>query len=212
MKLIHRIAWIAVLFTYLQVSLGVTVRVNNAGLSCPDWPLCYNKVFAFPDIGALLEESHRYNATSVSVLIVALTISVLIWARKERQVLIPTLIALALLAVEIVLGGLTVLWKLPSTIITAHLGTAWVIFAMVITVAVMSGKQTPGWDTPNKEDLDKTRKFTLLAMTTALFVYGLMLSGSYVVRSGASLACPGWPLCGTPPTWAVTYHLADINV
>lgn len=207
MKLIRRIAWIAVLFTYLQVSLGVTVRVNNAGLSCPDWPLCYNKVFTFPDLGALLEESHRYNATIVSVLIVALTISVFIWARKERQVLIPTLIALTLLVVEIVLGGLTVLWKLPPTIITAHLGTAWAIFAMVITVAVMSGKQTP-----NKENLDKTRKFTLLAMTNALFVYGLMLSGSYVVGSGASLACPGWPLCGTPPTWAVMYHLADINV
>jgi len=221
MKLIRRIAWTAVVFTYLQVSLGVTVRVNNAGLSCPDWPLCYNKVFTFPDIGALLEESHRYNATIVSVLIVALTISVLIWARKERQVLIPTLIALALLVVEIVLGGLTVLWKLPPTIITAHLGTAWAIFAMVITVAVMSGKQTTGWEAPNKEDLDKTRRseacgasinFTLLAMTNALFVYGLMLSGSYVVGSGASLACPGWPLCGTPPTWAVTYHLADINV
>ncbi len=217
MKLIRRIAWIAVLFTYLQVSLGVTVRVNNAGLSCPDWPLCYNKVFTFPDLGALLEESHRYNATIVSVLIVALTISVFIWARKERQVLIPTLIALTLLVVEIVLGGLTVLWKLPPTIITAHLGTAWAIFAMVITVAVMSGKQTPNYETlnkktPNKENLDKTRKFTLLAMTNALFVYGLMLSGSYVVGSGASLACPGWPLCGTPPTWAVMYHLADINV
>src|SRR6266852_2200507 len=217
MKLIRRIAWIAVLFTYLQVSLGVTVRVNNAGLSCPDWPLCYNKVFTFPVLGALLEESHRYNATIVSVLIVALTISVFIWARKERQVLIPTLIALTLLVVEIVLGGLTVLWKLPPTIITAHLGTAWAIFAMVITVAVMSGKQTPNYETlnkktPNKENLDKTRKFTLLAMTNALFVYGLMLSGSYVVGSGASLACPGWPLCGTPPAWAVTYHLADINV
>ena len=215
MKLIRRIAWIAVVFTYLQVSLGVTVRVNNAGLSCPDWPLCNNKVFTFPDIGALLEESHRYNATIVSVLIVALTISVLIWARKERQVLIPTLIALALLVVEIVLGGLTVLWKLPPTIIAAHLGTAWAIFAMVITVAVMSGKPARMTCSPpiyRGEFINTTRKFTLLAMTNALFVYGLMLSGSYVVGSGASLACPGWPLCGTPPTWAVTYHLADINV
>ncbi len=207
MKLIRRIAWVTVAFTYILVSLGGTVRVKNAGLSCPDWPLCYGKVFAFPDIGALLEEAHRYTASIVSILIVALAISALIWARKERQVLIPALITPALLVVQIVLGGLTVLWKLPPTIIAAHLGTALAIFATVITVAVMSSKSTP-----SKEDPNATRKFVLLAMTNALFVYGLMLSGSYVVGSGASLACPGWPLCGTPPTWAVTYHLADINV
>ncbi len=207
MKVVRRIAWVTVGFTYFLVSLGGTVRVKNAGLSCPDWPLCYGKVFAFPDVGALLEEAHRYTASIVSALIVALVICALIWARKERQVLIPTLIAPVLLAVQIVLGGLTVLWKLPPTIITAHLGTALAIFATVITIAVMAGKAVPSQEHP-----DKTRKFALLAMTNALLVYGLMLSGSYVVGSGASLACPGWPLCGTPPAWAVTYHLADINV
>jgi len=207
MRVIRRIAWVTVGFTYFLVSLGGTVRVKNAGLSCPDWPLCYGKVFAFPDIGALLEEAHRYTASIVSALIVALVICALIWARKERQVLIPALIAPVLLVVQIALGGLTVLWKLPPTIITAHLGTALAIFATVITIAVMSGKPTPSQEHP-----DKTRKFALLTMTNALFVYGLMLSGSYVVGSGASLACPGWPLCGTPPAWAVTYHLAGINV
>src|SRR6266567_2744601 len=207
MKVVRRIAWVTVGFTYFLVSLGGTVRVKNAGLSCPDWPLCYGKVFAFPDVGALLEEAHRYTASIVSALIVALVICALIWARKERQVLIPALIAPVLLVVQIVLGGLTVLWKLPPTIITAHLGTALAIFATVITIAVMPGKPAPSQEHP-----DKTRKFALLAMTNALFVYGLMLSGSYVVGSGASLACPGWPLCGTPPAWAVTYHLADINV
>ena len=207
MKVIRRIAWVTVGFTYFLVSLGGTVRVKNAGLSCPDWPLCYGKVFAFPDIGALLEEAHRYTASIVSALIAVLVICALIWARKERQVLIPALIAPVLLVVQIVLGGLTVLWKLPPTIITAHLGTALAIFATVITIAVMSGKPAPSQEHP-----DKTRKFVLLAMTNALFVYGLMLSGSYVVGSGASLACPGWPLCGTPPAWAMTYHLADINV
>jgi protoheme IX farnesyltransferase len=212
MKLIRRIAWVTVAFTYFLISLGVTVRVNNAGLSCPDWPLCYGRVFAFPDIGALLEEAHRYTASIVSILIVILAISALIWARKERQVLIPALITPVLLVIQIVLGGLTVLWKLPPTIIAAHLGTALAIFAMVITVAVMSGKQDPKYEIRTKEELEKTRKFTLLAMINALFVYGLMLSGSYVVGSGATLACPGWPLCGTPPAWAVTYHLADINV
>ena len=206
MKIVRRIAWVTVGFTYFLIALGGTVRVSDSGLSCPDWPLCYGRPYAPPEIHALLEESHRYTASIVSLLIIALAISALILARKEKQVLIPALMAPFFLVIQIVLGGLTVLWKLPPTIITAHLGTALAIFAMVITVAVMSGKAKP-----RKEHPAKTRKFVRLAMTNALLVYGLMLSGSYVVGSGATLACPGWPLCGTAPQWAVQYHLSDIN-
>jgi len=206
MKIVRRIAWATVAFTYFLIALGGTVRVSNSGLSCPDWPLCFGRPYAPPEIHALLEEAHRYTASIVSVLVIALAISALIWARKERQILIPALLAPFFLVIQIVLGGLTVLWKLPPQIIAAHLGTALAIFAMVITVAVMSGKARP-----SKEHPVKTRKFVRLAMTNALLVYGLMLSGSYVVGSGATLACPGWPLCGTAPPWAVQYHLSDIN-
>ncbi|HEY6285159.1 MAG TPA: heme o synthase [Ktedonobacteraceae bacterium] len=206
MKIVRRIAWVTVGFTYFLIALGGTVRVSDSGLSCPDWPLCHGNIFVALDYHVLLEQFHRYTASIVSILIIALAISVLIWARKERQVLIPALLAPFFLVIQIVLGGLTVLWKLPPTIIAAHLGTALAIFAMVITVAVMSGEPKR-----SKEHPAKTRKFVRLAMTNALLVYGLMLSGSYVVGSGATLACPGWPLCGTAPQWAVQYHLSDIN-
>jgi len=206
MKIIRRIAWIAVGFTYFLVALGGTVRATDSGLSCPDWPLCYGQAFASIDYHTFLEQFHRYVAAIVSVLIVALVISAFLWARQERHILVPALIAPVLLIIQIVLGGLTVLWKLPPEIITAHLGTALAIFAVVITIAVMASKPTP-----IKEHPDKTRKFARLAVTNALLVYGLMLSGSYVVGSGASLACTGWPLCTAQP-WAVLNHLADINV
>lgn len=207
MKIIRRLAWVTVAFTYLLIALGGTVRVSNSGLSCPDWPLCFGRPYAPPELHAILEESHRYLASIVSVLIIALAITALLWARQERQVLIPALIAPVLLVIQIVLGGLTVLWKLPPTIITAHLATALAIFAVVITIAIMAGKAEP-----SKEHPAKTRKFVNLATTNALLVYGLLLSGSYVVGTGASLACPGWPLCGNAPGWAIEYHLADISM
>lgn len=206
MKFIRRIGWIAVGFTYFLVALGGTVRATDSGLSCPDWPLCYGKAYVAIDYHTFLEQFHRYVAAIVSVLVVTLAISAFLWARRERHLLVPALIAPVLLIIQIVLGGLTVLWKLPPTIITAHLGTALAIFAMVITMAVMAGKPQV-----SKEPSAKTRKFARLVMTSALLVYGLMLSGSYVVGSGASLACTGWPLC-TPQFWAITNHLADINI
>ena len=114
MKFIRRIAWTAVAFTYFLVALGGTVRTTDSGLSCPDWPLCYGKAFATIDYHTFLEQFHRYVAGIVSVLVVTLAISAFIWARKERHILVPALIAPVLLVIQIVLGGLTVLWKLPS--------------------------------------------------------------------------------------------------
>jgi heme o synthase len=207
MKLLRRVAWITVGFTYFLIALGGTVRVTDSGLSCPDWPLCHGQIFVALNYQVLLEQFHRYAASIVSILIVAVTVLAVIYARRERQVLIPALIAPAFLVVQIVLGGLTVLWNLPPQIITAHLGTALVIFAMVITIAVMAGKARPG-----KESPARTRKFARLAITNAILVYGLLLSGSYVTNSNAELACPGWPICGNPPQWAIQFGLADINI
>src|SRR5262249_14587471 len=150
--------------------------------SCPDWPLCFGKPFTFPDFGAILEQSHRWTASIVSLLILALAVCIFLWGRKQRRLLIPMLLAGGLLIVQIILGGLTVLWKLPPEIITAHLATALAIFAMILTIAVFSGKATPATEAPQQ-----TRKFVRLSTINALLVYGLLLTGSYVTGHGASL-------------------------
>jgi len=206
MKLIQRVGWITVVVTYFLIALGGTVVATNSGLSCPDWPLCYGEAFYSGTYHAFLEQFHRFTAATVSILIVLLVIGIIKWARKDRALVTLAIAAPILLAIQIVLGELTVIWKLPPEIITAHLGTALAIFAVVITIAVLSGKAAPG-----KEHPAKTRKFAQLALVNALLIYILMLLGSYVTGSGAALACPGWPLC-TPASWAIVNHLADINV
>ena len=206
MKSIRIVAWVAAVVTYFLIALGGTVLATNSGLSCPDWPLCYGQAYYSGSYQVFLEQFHRFTAATVSILIVLLVIGIITWARKDRMLLTMAIAAPLLLAIQIVLGGLTVLWKLPPQIITAHLGTALAILAILITIAVLSGKPAP-----SKEHPTKTRKFAQLAITNALLVYILMLLGSYVTGSGAALACPGWPLC-TPASWAVSNHLADINI
>src|ERR1700694_5362869 len=206
MTFIRRVAWVATVVTYFLIALGGTVLATGSGLSCPDWPFCYGQAYYSGTYHVFLEQLHRFTAATVSVLIVLLVIGIIGWARKDRTLVILAIAAPVLLAVQIVLGGLTVLWKLPPQIITAHLGTALAIFAIVITIAALSGKPAS-----NIEHPAKTRKFTQLAISNALLVYILMLLGSYVTGSGAALACPGWPLC-TPASWAVSNHLADINI
>ena len=179
---------------------------TDSGLSCPDWPLCNGQAFYAGTYHVFLEQFHRFAATTVSVLILLLVIGVIAWARKDRTLIALAIAAPVLLAVQIVLGGLTVLWQLPPQIITAHLGTALAILAVLITMAVLSRKPAPSRELPAR-----TRRFAQLAISNALLVYILMLLGSYVTGSQAALACPGWPFC-TPASWAVSNHLASINI
>src|SRR6266705_67559 len=206
MKSIRVVAWIAVVVTYFLIALGGTVLATDSGLSCPDWPFCNGQAYYAGTYHTFLEQFHRFTAATVSILIVLLFIGIIVWARKDRALLSLAIAAPVLLAVQIVLGGLTVLWKLPAQIITAHLATALAIFAIVITIAVLSGKRAPSRELP-----EKTRKFAQLAISNALLVYILMLLGSYVTGSEAGLACTGWPLC-TPAPWALSNHLAEINI
>jgi len=206
MKFIRSVAWIAVVATYVLIALGGTVLATNSGLSCPDWPFCYGQAYYAGTYHTFLEQFHRFTAATVSILIVLLMVQIIKVARKDRALLSMAIIAPLLLAVQIVLGGLTVLWKLPPQIVTAHLGTALAIFAVVITIVVLSSKPAP-----SKEHPAQTRRFAELAIVNALLVYILMLFGSYVTGSGAALACSGWPFC-TPASWAVSNHLANINI
>src|SRR6266567_8162123 len=165
MKFIQRLAWAATVVTYFLIALGCTVLATDSGLSCPDWPFCNGQAYYAGTYHTFLEQFHRFTAATVSILIVLLFIGIIVWARKDRALLSLAIAAPVLLAVQIVLGGLTVLWKLPAQIITAHLATALAIFAIMITIAVLSSKPASA-----KEHPAKTRKFAQLAITNALLV------------------------------------------
>lgn len=206
MKFIRPVAWTASVLTYFLITLGGVVLATGSGLSCPDWPFCYGQAYYAGTYHAFLEQFHRFTAATVSILIVLLVIGIMRWARRDRVMLTLAIVVPFLLAVQIVLGGLTVLWKLPPQIIMAHLGTALAIFAIVSAIAVLSGKPAPSIELPAT-----TRHFARLATSNALLVYILMLLGSFVTGSGAALACPGWPLC-TPASGVAGHYLAEINI
>src|SRR5205085_941643 len=150
MKLFNRVAWATTVVTYFLIALGGTVLATGSGLSCPDWPFCYGQAYYSGTTQVLLEQFHRFTAVTVSVLIVLLVIGIIAWARKDHTLLMMAIAAPILLAIQIVLGGLTVLWKLPPQIITAHLATALAILAILITIAVLSGKPGQSKELPTQ--------------------------------------------------------------
>jgi protoheme IX farnesyltransferase len=185
-----RLGWITVAFVYALVVIGGIVRITGSGLGCPDWPTCHGSLIPPLELHTDIEYSHRLTASIVSTLTIALALAIILWARQRRYI-IPTAIAIVLLIVQIVLGGITVLYELPQTIVTAHLGTALAFFAMMIVLAGLLGKNQPVTGTYRS-----AKKFAGVALTGTILTYGLLLSGSNVRGTGSTLVCPGWPLCG----------------
>jgi protoheme IX farnesyltransferase len=187
---IRRLGWVTVGFTYFLVLVGGLVRITGSGEGCPDWPTCHGSLIPpFGNIPTMIEYSHRLTASIVSTLVVVLALAVLFWARKRRHV-IPMVIAGVLLFIQVVLGGITVLYHLPQTIVTAHLGTALALFATLIVTAALL---RPG--APIADNFKSARRFARVALTTSILTYGLLLSGSNVRGTSATYSCHGWPIC-----------------
>ena len=188
----QRLAIVAALLTFILVLSGGTVRVTGAGLGCPDWPLCRGQVIPPFEKYTLIEYSHRLTASLVSVFVLLTAISAWRAYRRNRPVLVPALLAVVFLVVQVGLGGVTVLQELPPTIVTAHLATSMALFACLLATIVAAFATDPRRSFARN---GTSEGFALLVGATALAIYVVLLSGSYVTGQGAGPACSGWPLC-----------------
>jgi len=116
------------------VGIGGATRVMEAGLACPDWPLCYGSLLPGRQMNlqVFLEWFHRLDAFVVGVgLLVQAAVSW--WWRRELPRWVPWLsvAALLLVAVQGGLGALTVTLLLPFSVVTAHLVTALLLVAVL---------------------------------------------------------------------------------
>lgn len=198
-------------------ALGGIVRVTGSGLACPDWPACYGAVVPSGDFGEFaahqvwLEWTHRLVAAIVGLIILGYAMVAWVRHRDRFRVWFPAALAIPMLALQVVLGGLTVTERLEALIVTMHLATAMLILALVACSwlstfdwrVVTRHDQAPlGSDSPSQ-----ARNYARIALLTAIIVYAVIVVGSYVTHVGAGpdagahvgpggAACGNnWPLC-----------------
>ena len=101
------------------IVIGGATRVMEAGLACPDWPLCYGTFLPLNHLNlrVFLEWFHRLDAFLVGLLILSKFILSIIW-RKDLPNWLPKTYSLLvfLVIVQGSIGALTVINLLLSLI------------------------------------------------------------------------------------------------
>lgn len=204
--LFRRLALAGVLLTFVVVVLGAWVRLSAAGLGCPDWPGCYGHLSAgsaaenvdainqafphrpFEYQKAIKEMVHRYFASSLGLLILALA-GLAIVNRKDPQQ--PVALPIALVALVIfqgLLGMWTVTLLLKPLIVVMHLIGGLSTLALLAWLAMQPNSATER-TRPNHGGLRKLATAGLLILALQI-VLGGWTSSNY-----AALACPDFPTC-----------------
>ncbi|NEQ65422.1 MAG: heme A synthase [Symploca sp. SIO2D2] len=182
---IRRLVGRMAIATLLLMAVGSATRVMNAGLACPDWPLCYGQLVPTQQMNlqVFLEWFHRLDASLVGLSAILL-FGLSWWQRQSLPNWLPwaSTFALSLIVFQGVLGGLTVTELLRFDIVTAHLGTALLFFTtlVVIGMALMpyQGTGTSG-------------KLPWISLAAAILVYLQSLLGGLVASQWALHQCFG---------------------
>jgi heme A synthase len=199
--LLRRLTWLTVAATFLLIVAGGVVRVTGSGLGCgppvagrpgQNWPLCQGHLIPPPDIPTLIEFSHRLLAFLATVLMAATLAVAWVRHRAERRIVVAASVATLLLAIQVVLGFIVVETGLLAGTILVHLANAELLLAVLVYLAYAA--TVAGTERERRPAAPAGLRRLLWA--SAGSVYLLVLSGAFVVDTGSSSGCSGWPLCG----------------
>lgn len=196
----HRIAQLAAFATFILLVIGGTVNPTGSSLACPEPTfVCHGELFPPMVGGVFYEHGHRLAAMTVGMFQLALTY--FLFKRRPGMRKLAVLL-LALVLAQGALGAITVQYKLPWFVSTAHLMTGMSYFATLIYTAVRT-RPAPSVVELQRHDrmraeLGSARTWIAVAVG-AVFVQ--LLLGALVRHLGAAMVCLGMPTCTISGEW-----------
>ena len=216
---LRRFSKLTVFSTLFLIFAGALVKSHEVGLSVPDWPTTYGKqMFAFPlsDMvgGIFYEHGHRIIATIVGFF----TMIQAIWlgfSHHPNWLKKLGFFALAMVIIQGLFGGITVLFFLPPLVSIIHGILAQTFFIMTIIIAYSMSQERE-----NRIDNGMGQSIRKGALLMGGFVYIQLILGALMRHTGSGLAIPDFPTVGGMwiPTFSsemmknINYILFDLDL
>ena len=199
---LHTFTLVTAAATLFLIFAGGMVTSTGSGLSVPDWPLSYGMVMP-PMIGGIFyEHGHRMVATAVGFL----TLVQCVWlSRVETRSWLRKLgyFSLFLVIFQGVLGGMTVLLKLPPAVSVFHacVAQSFLCVAILITCATshtwLQGQR-------RIEGAENRAQGLASLLVAACFVQ--LILGAVMRHWGAGLAVANFPLLQGGPWPPINFY------
>ncbi|HEV2037918.1 MAG TPA: COX15/CtaA family protein, partial [Candidatus Eremiobacteraceae bacterium] len=200
----------AAIFAFVLVVWGAIVRINNAGMTCPDWPRCQGVWFPNLSGSVFYEWAHR----ALAPVLTALILVTFVLAYKHRRELSESMrfawLALAMVVAQIIIGALTIKYANSPSSVAAHLVVGIGTFISLLLVAYATWTGPDEKTTPARKPAVRPA-FGALALLTTIVAFVAVIAGGYMSASHAGLACTGFPLCNGwvgATTLAAHLHMA----
>lgn len=208
-------ATFAAVWTYALIVFGGIVRITGSGMGCGDeWPKCNGHWIPPMTLETLIEYTHRLLGVSIGLVL----IGTFAYALRHRRlagfggkggVLRYALLVLVLVAVQGLLGAVTVWLEIPPIVVAVHFVTALIIMAILLAAAVrartLAQSELP---VANAEAARADARHATIALILGLVV--IVLGALVANHTGAPQACQGFPLCNgavlPSGVWLVQIH------
>lgn len=168
------------------------VTSTGSGLAVPDWPLSYGLVFPPMVGGVFYEHGHRMVATTVGFLMLCLAAAIALMETR-RWVKVLAFAALGTVIAQGILGGITVLFFLPTPVSVAHGILAQTFFVLTIVLAYSQSVERTGRE---KRPLAVHSAFLKTSVVFLVVIYLQLLAGAVMRHTGSGLAVPDFPTMG----------------
>jgi|JI8StandDraft_1071087.scaffolds.fasta_scaffold81619_2 cytochrome c oxidase assembly protein subunit 15 len=132
----------------IQLFFGGRVSSHYAGLACPDFPTCYGEWF--PDmVGTIrFQMEHRWMGYSIALAVI-FSLFYAVRYQFSQSILLVLKISTNLILLQILIGALNVLYKLPKLITVIHTGIAVLLFMTFFLSLFILGWQEKKQGDPN---------------------------------------------------------------
>ena len=181
-RVLTPLAWINLAVEILIVGTGGLVRLSGSGLGCPRWPECVNG--SLTPVRHQAQEWHKYvefgnrMLTSLVSIVAVLLILAIIGHRRasdRRALLPPALGILGGIALQAVVGGISVLTDLNPAVVALH---------FLISMLLVATSSWLVWQVREHRLVPVRREVRLLGIGTAAVVSLVLMLGTAVTGAG----------------------------